>query len=664
MNSRIYTGFVEHTRTLPKEHRFRYPVYTFAFDLDELTELDRALPLFGYNRLRPVSLYDRDYLDEAPGTIRAKLLRFLADQGLAAGVARIMLVTSARYFHYIFNPVNFYYCFDAKGELLCNVAEVNNTFGDRHLYILDAPESASEGWLRRYRARKEFHVSPFNNLEGEYEFLFSPLEPDLDIRIRLHREGELVFHAQLAGEARPLTAGHHWRTLLRHPAVPHLTVPRILWQAARLCFGKKMTVYDHPGPVSAMTILRRGPGWFERRARQQIERLLGRIEVGQLRLISPEGTERVCGDAAAEPRVELRIRDRRFYARLALGGHVAVGETYVDGDWEASDLTALLRLLIDNRDRLDDGNLLTASLTRAAGIVRHLRRRNDRDGSKKNIAAHYDLSNDFYRLWLDAGMNYSCAIYRAPGETLEEAQRHKLHALIDKAGIGPDDHVLEIGCGWGGFAVAAVERTGCRVTGLTLSQAQYDYARERVRRAGLEERIAIELRDYRDVRGQFDRIVSIEMLEAVGHKYLGAYFAACDRLLKPGGRAVIQVITVPDQRYDAYRRNPDWIQQHIFPGGICPSLTALCRAMARDSTLVVQDVENIGIHYARTLTEWRARFLARWDEIAPLGFDERFRRKWLYYLAYCEAGFATRTLGDLILVLARAGEAPADNRGD
>ena len=248
---------------------------------------------------------------------------------------------------------------------------------------------------------------------------------------------------------------------------------------------------------------------------------------------------------------------------------------------------------------------------------------------------------------------YSCGIFRSETENLEQAQRNKLWAMITKARIGAEDHVLEIGCGWGGFALEAVRETGCRVTGITLSKEQHAFACRRVAEAGLQDRITLLLRDYRHVEGRFDRIVSIEMLEAVGHKYFGDFFRCCDRLLKPKGLAVLQTITIPDHRYDRYRKGCDWIQKHIFPGGHLPSLGALCRAMAENSRFFVEHLENIGIHYARTLREWRLRFERNVDKVAELGFDRTFQRKWLYYLSFCEAAFGTRSLGNLQLVLTR-----------
>jgi cyclopropane-fatty-acyl-phospholipid synthase len=247
-------------------------------------------------------------------------------------------------------------------------------------------------------------------------------------------------------------------------------------------------------------------------------------------------------------------------------------------------------------------------------------------------------------------MLYSCGLYQSEDDTCENAQHHKIRSIIEKAHIESSDHVLEIGCGWGGFAMEAVQQTGCHVTGITVSEEQYRLAQERIRQAGLQDKITILFKDYRHVTGLFDKIVSIEMLEAVGHKYLGTFFKTCDNLLKPAGRMVIQVITVPDQNYEKYRRTTDWIQKYIFPGGHLPSVTVLAEVVTRQTSLLMENLEDIGTHYARTLKDWRASFTCNMDKISAMGFDEVFRRKWIYYLAICEAGFRERAIGDIQVV--------------
>jgi cyclopropane-fatty-acyl-phospholipid synthase len=396
----------------------------------------------------------------------------------------------------------------------------------------------------------------------------------------------------------------------------------------------------------------RPPTAAERRALHAVTGMLELLQVGALEVRLPDGRRREFGDAASELRTELVVHDWRFFGRLLHGASVGVGESYVAGEWSASDLVSLFRIVIANRRALR--RVTPAAILNVAGdkLIHNLRA-NRLGQSKRNIAAHYDLSNALYATFLDDTMTYSAAVFESPTATLEDAQLAKYGRLAEKARIDADCHVLEIGCGWGGFAIFAARTYGCRVTGITLSEEQAALARERVAEAGLEALVEIRIVDYREVEGRYDRIVSIEMLEAVGHRYLGTYFATIDRLLAPDGLAAVQVITIPEQRYDSYKRRPDFIQRYIFPGGHLPSLEAMSGTMGKASELYVDDVENIGMHYAETLRRWRERFLDRADEVRELGFDEPFVRMWEFYLAYCEAAFLARYINDLQLVLTR-----------
>ncbi|WP_300673585.1 DUF1365 family protein [Desulfoluna sp.] len=653
MNSSIVKGVVEHVRRTPVRHRFRYPLYLYAFDLDELAELDRRLPLFGYNRLRPVSLFDDRYLESGQGGLREKLFGYLKDQGCDARVEKVILITSPSYFNRIFNPVSFYYCLAADHSPVCLVAEVNNTFGDRHLYLLTDRQDGGTGFPVVYTAPKAFHVSPFNDMTGDYRFYVSAPGRNVNIQIHLIRDGEMVLSASFRGESLPLTPANQWMTLVKHPLMPWKTVPRILGEAFRLFAGKGLAYHDRPTPRSPRTVRRKGATLFERFCRNRVEGLLRGVSHGRLTVTFPEGEVRVYGEASKGLEADLVIADPRFFSRVVLESDIGLGEGFMEGLWTSEHPTELMRILIRNMDTATDSHLPLARLVHAVGRLTDRARHNTLLGSRKNIRRHYDLNNDFFALFLDESMTYSAAIHGGPEESLETAQKTKLHHLIDRADICRDDHVLEIGCGWGSFAVEAVRRTGCRVTGITLSQAQLDYARLRVREAGLEDRITLLLKDYRRMSGTFDKIVSIEMLEAVGHAYLGAFFSQCDRLLAPHGVVALQVITVPDQQYDNYRTHEDWIQRHVFPGGHLPSLSVLCQAMTRSSPFIVEHLENIGPHYARTLELWRDRFMANADKLPALGFDETFKRKWLFYLASCEAQFAERALANLQLVLTR-----------
>ncbi len=411
-----------------------------------------------------------------------------------------------------------------------------------------------------------------------------------------------------------------------------------------------MDPWTRPAPVAPDIV--REPTAGERRAQHTIATMLAQVVVGNVEVVLPDGRRRVFGDVTSDLSSRIDVHDWRFFTRLLHGATVGVGESYLQGEWSSSDLVSLVRIVIANRGALK-GITPAALVNIVADRLVHAGRTNRLGRAPRNIAAHYDLSNAFYSLFLDDTMTYSAAYFPTASASLEEAQEAKYRRLAERIRIEEDSHVLEIGCGWGGFALFAAREYGCRVTGITLSEQQATYARERVREAGLEALISIELRDYREVRGHYDRIVSIEMLEAVGHRYLDTYFAAIDRLLAADGLAAIQVITIPEQRYDAYKARPDFIQRYIFPGGHLPSLEAMSGAMGRSGELYVEQVDNIGVHYAETLRRWRERFLANGPAVRELGFDERFVRMWEFYLAYCEGAFLARYLSDLQLVLTR-----------
>ncbi len=381
-------------------------------------------------------------------------------------------------------------------------------------------------------------------------------------------------------------------------------------------------------------------------ARSAFLRILGRLSAGTLTIELPEGGTRTYAGNTPGPTATLVVHDDAFFGHVLRHGEIGFGEAVMDGLCSSPDLVGLIELAIVNRRSvsLNSGPLRT--LSRVTNRRIHLGRRNTARQARENIHAHYDLGNDFFRLWLDDTMTYSSALFSRPDEPLADAQRNKYRALCDLAGIQPSDHVLEIGTGWGGFAMLAAQEYGCRVTTVTISAEQHALATERIAEAGLADRVAVELRDYRDVTGTFDAIVSIEMFEAVGAEFFGTFFEACGSLLKPGGHLAMQVITVPDREYASQLRGVNWIQKYIFPGGILPSLAEMERANAR-SGLVLARAKDIGLHYATTLHQWRERFWRAIDDVRAQGYDERFVRMWDYYLAVCEAGFATRNTGDV-----------------
>jgi cyclopropane-fatty-acyl-phospholipid synthase len=353
--------------------------------------------------------------------------------------------------------------------------------------------------------------------------------------------------------------------------------------------------------------------------------------------------------------VNLRVHDPRFWSELAYGGSIGAGEAYMQGYWDTDGLTDLVRILLHNREVLDGMETGLARLTVPLQKALHWFNRNTRTGSRRNIAAHYDLGNDFFRLFLDPTLMYSCAIFERDGMTLEEAQVARLDRICRKLDLTPGDHLLEIGTGWGAMAIHAAKHYGCRVTTTTISRQQYELARERIAEAGLEDRVTLLLEDYRDLDGTFDKLVSIEMIEAVGHQFYDTYFAQCGRLLKQDGLMLLQAITIADQRYESARRSVDFIQRHIFPGSTIPSVTAMQDSVTRATDLRLAHLEDIGPHYATTLRMWRESFFANLEAVRALGYPEEFIRMWEFYLCYCEGGFAERALGDVHMLLAKPG---------
>ncbi len=368
-------------------------------------------------------------------------------------------------------------------------------------------------------------------------------------------------------------------------------------------------------------------GWFSR------------IKTGRLTVLFPSGARQTFGRGIPFPHGQIEIHDLRLVSRMLFAGDLGLAESYMDGDWETPDLTSLLLLGVVNAEALNDataGSWITKVLNR----IRHAQRANTRKGSRRNIAAHYDLGNEFYGLWLDDSMSYSSGLFSNMEEPLPAAQRRKYLRLANKLDLRPGDRVLEIGCGWGGFAGIAAAEFGCKVVGLTLSTEQAAFARARMAAAGLAADVDIRVQDYRDVSEAFDKIVSIEMFEAVGEENWKTYFAVLERCLKPGGRAALQSITIANDIFEGYRRNPDFIQRYIFPGGMLPSPAAFERAVA-NAGLRISDTLYFGRSYAETLRRWDKAFRENWPAIEALGFDERFRRMWRFYLCYSEAGFET-----------------------
>jgi cyclopropane-fatty-acyl-phospholipid synthase len=389
------------------------------------------------------------------------------------------------------------------------------------------------------------------------------------------------------------------------------------------------------------------PGVLDGVARKAVLDRLAQLTEGRLTLVEGDAVhpfgDRTANDLAAE----ITVRDARFYVEVAFGGEIGAGEAWMHGYWDCDDLVALVRILLRNRDVLDGMEGGLARLTAPLQKLFHRLHRNSRSGARRNIAAHYDLGNEFFGLWLDETMMYSAAIFAEPDMSLRDAQLHRLDHICRRLDLQPDEHVIEIGTGWGGFALYAAQHCGCRVTTTTISNEQFRKASERIAAAGLTDRVTLLQDDFRDLSGQYDKLVSIEMIEAVDHAQLPAFFRKCGELLAPHGAMLIQAITMADQRYDDYRKSVDFIRRYIFPGGNLPSTAVMTELAVRETDLRLLGLEDIGLHYATTLEHWRRNFLAQLDAVREQGYPEAFIRMWLFYLCYCEGAFRERAISDV-----------------
>jgi cyclopropane-fatty-acyl-phospholipid synthase len=391
-------------------------------------------------------------------------------------------------------------------------------------------------------------------------------------------------------------------------------------------------------------------------ARRALDRLLQHIQIGTLTIHEGNDTHSYGNPyKLGEPHAEVRVHSPDAYRKVLTGGALGSGESYMEGDWSSPNLVEVIRLFTANMTVLQSMNSSGSWLKKLGLAIAHALNSNTLTGSRKNISAHYDLGNDFFELFLDESMMYSAAVYPRRDAGLEEAASHKLDLLCQQLELGPEDHLLEIGTGWGGMAIHAAKNYGCRVTTTTISREQYEYARNRVREAGLEDRVTLLCKDYRELEGEYDKLVSVEMIEAVGHQFYSDYFAKCSALLKPNGLMAIQAITMVDQRYEMARDSVDFIKRYIFPGGCLPSVEVISQHLSADTDMQMIHLRDITQDYADTLAAWRERFFARLEEVRRQGFDETFIRMWDFYLCYCEGGFRERVIGTTQLTFAKPG---------
>ncbi|TEW55255.1 class I SAM-dependent methyltransferase [Psychromonas sp. RZ22] len=391
--------------------------------------------------------------------------------------------------------------------------------------------------------------------------------------------------------------------------------------------------------------------WFDKRCRALVHSVFLKLSYGQLEVV--EGSEHIVFPMQTNDtdiKGKIHIHDMSVYRDFVKGGSIGVAEAFIAGKWSSPNLTNVIRIFAKAQQQTDTLDANKSLLNKIKNAFNHWQNKNTQSGSKRNILAHYDLGNELYTRFLDPQMQYSSAIYPSETTTLEYAQLYKLQTICERLSLSKDDHLLEIGTGWGGLAIFAAQRYGCKVTTTTISDAQFAYTQERVKSLGLEDQITLLKEDYRDLTGTFDKVVSIEMIEAVGFDFLPSFFKQCNDRLKVGGKLLIQSITIADQRFDHYKNNVDFIQRYIFPGGFLPSVNVLSKHLKEDTQLVMESLDDIGLDYAKTLADWRSNFLASWTELTQFGYDEEFKRLWLYYFAYCEGAFLERSTSAVHLV--------------
>ena len=391
--------------------------------------------------------------------------------------------------------------------------------------------------------------------------------------------------------------------------------------------------------------------WIDRRCRTLVHAVFDKISYGQLEIVEDSEHYFFPEDSTVDAlKAKLIVNDISLYRDFVKKGSIGAAEAFVEGKWSSPNLTDVIRVFAKAQQATDSLENNKSLLTRLKNSFAHWQNRNTASGSKRNILAHYDLGNDLYTRFLDPSMMYSSAIYPGENATLDEAQQYKLKTICERLSLSSSDHLLEIGTGWGGLAIYAAQNYGCRVTTTTISDAQYSYAEQRVNELNLGDKITLLKKDYRALEGSYDKVVSIEMIEAVGYEYLPSFFKQCNDRLKKGGKLLIQSITIADQRFEYYKKNVDFIQRYIFPGGFLPSINILSQHITNNSSLVIESLDDIGLDYARTLADWRINFLASWNELSQLGYDETFKRLWLYYFAYCEGAFLERSTSTVHLV--------------
>jgi cyclopropane-fatty-acyl-phospholipid synthase len=654
-HSALYTGTIRHRRFREIDHAFRHEVSFAYLDLDELPQLA------GGRLVRrtpgPWRFRRKDYLGPRSSPLDVAVRDAVEQQLGERPDGPIRMLTQLSSFGMSFNPVTLYYCFARDGHQLHSVlAQVTNTpWRERHAYALGPWHGGSVLYAS---TAKLMHVSPFMPMDQDYAITLTPPGETLSVHIDVQGASRTEFDATLGLQRSELTSASLSALIRDDPLAPLRTLRRIYIQGFAL---KLRGVHVHPHPTQGQNMSnapepttpaappRPTPSTAERAARGLGIALLRLTKLGTITIVDGGAVHHF---GSGEPRATLTVRSPQFWTAL-LRGSVGLADAYAAGWFATDDLVDMIRIGALNSTRIDRPRRLIAPLRIPFQQLREYSKPLTRERNQREISAHYDLGNDLFKLMLDPTLSYSCAVFESPHVSLEQAQLAKLERICQRLELSSADHLLEIGTGWGGLAIYAAQTRGCRVTTATISTEQHSYARERVAELGLDRLVDVIFCDYRDLSGRYDKLVSVEMVEAVGWRNFGRYLKKCSSLLTPEGLMLLQAITIDDRAYEVEKASKSFIKSYIFPGGCLPSLAVLTGKLAHRTDFQVAGIDDITAHYVETLRRWRANFDAAGAELVELGYDGRFQRIWRLYLAYCEAGFAERRILDLQLLLAK-----------
>jgi cyclopropane-fatty-acyl-phospholipid synthase len=634
MTHALATGHTSHTRFSPIKRTFCYRLNYLLIDLDTAETLDHCWG-FKWNRRCFFSLHHQTYLTPGTAPLHQKARAFMAEHLPNTPFDRICLLTTPRFFNINFNPVSFFYFLDTNNNIVSIIAEVHNTYAQKHLYLLHEP--VLNGTSLEFNHQKTFHVSPFYTTDGTYQFVFSRNLCNINVTINYVKGCQKMFNATLNLKTSQIKPSPFLRMGIQFIWTAITTFPRILIQASILKFKHKLPHYKNNGLQSPLSFSKKPPSLVQKLCEKIVHNYLSKITVGHLTLLLPNSDTRTYGDPKATLRATIDVSNYSFFYQLMIKGDMGLADAFIRGAWTTPNLTDVFMVFIKN-ESVGQSQPPITRLHTILNRIQHYHRNNSVNSAKKNIYAHYDLGNSFFDLFLDKHKVYSSAVFESKKQSLEDAQINKISQMLSLADVQPHHRILEIGSGWGALAIHAATTIGCHVTTVTISEEQYNFVKKQINQRHLDNKIEVKLMDYRHLTGQYDRIVSVEMLEAVGHQYLDTFFRQCHHLLTHTGKAAFQCIMIPKERYKNYMKKPDFIQKYIFPGGHLPYLELIQNVTLTAGFKWGSDAP-ITAHYVPTLHAWDVAFRQKESDIKALGFDESFIRTWHYYFHYCAAGF-------------------------